>query len=134
MYLSPGEPLQLPQVLACREDERTYGQFTGLAQAALEKPQLVDLRARLLVERRRFEAALLEHQYTLGSQRELHVQAQVAQHVRDDGTVESFLEGLQVAPRVRIGKRTGVHRFEQLDVGVEVGLEPFTQRFLALLE
>ncbi len=93
-----------------------------------------DLRLEFVVHRRLVEAAFLQHQHALGAQREFDVQAQVAEHVGDDGTVEAIAQRVQVPPGVRVPELARVDGLEQLHVGVEVRLEPLAQRLLAVLE
>src|SRR5207253_2633578 len=107
-------------------------EHAGLAYGALELRELREPVARLGVDRRLVHAALAQQQYALGTQRELPVQSQAAQHVRQVLAAEARAQRLQVATAVAVEEPTGIDRLQQLHVGVEVGIEPVAQRALAV--
>jgi hypothetical protein len=79
-------------------------------------------------------SALAQQQHPLGAQRQLTVQSQAAQHVRQVLAAEALAQRLQVATGIAVEERAGIDRLQQLYVGFEVGLEPVSQRALAVLE
>src|SRR5205807_1405644 len=130
----PPEERELPDVLAGRHHQRAQCEHAGLAYGALELRELREPVARLGVDRRLVHAALAQQQYAFGAQRELPVQSQAAQHVRQVLAAEARAQRLQVATAVAVEEPTGIDRLQQLHVGVEVGIEPVAQRALAVPE
>src|ERR1700686_2440705 len=124
VYPLPPEERELPDVLAGRHHQRTQGEHAGFAYGALELRKLCELVACLGVNRRLVHAALTQQEYALGAQRELPVQAQTAQHVRQVLAAEAVAQRLQVAAVVAVEEPAGIHRLQQLHVGVEIRVEP----------
>src|SRR5256885_12545758 len=120
----PPEERELPDVLAGRHHQRAQCEHAGLAYGALELRELSEPVARLGVDRPLVHAALAQQQYALGAQRELPVQSQAAQHVRQVLAAEARAQRLQVATAVAVEEPTGIDRLQQLHVAVEIRVEP----------
>src|SRR5215470_12689150 len=94
----PVEHVELPELLASHPHHRSDRAEPRAPDALLQVPEFGEGLARRLVDRG-VEPALAHEKNSLGAERELDVQAKVAEQVGDCRSCEAVLEGVEIAAR-----------------------------------